>query len=162
MNAREEIEGNRPTRATFSLPFLFRIMSLVALAIAWPLWIATMPPHTIMMLFAGMGFVLAIIVGYRRSGTAFIRAGAAVAFFSCSVVVGFYSATVALMWQGHPEQSHPFDDLGIELGGALLLFALPWILGILLLLLRAWTWSAHDKMTYGQKEIAKAPDDDEI
>jgi hypothetical protein len=159
MNAIDLRDDRLGAGTTFTLPFLFRGMSIIAFAIAWPLSIATSPPSTIANTLAAVGLVLAIIVGYRRHGTVCVRVGAAGAFFGGALLVALYSAGAASVWQAPVETMHPFDQFGAFLVGTVLSVILPVVLGVLLLLLRAWTWSAHDGIIYQATDRAAPAED---
>ncbi|HET6883579.1 MAG TPA: hypothetical protein VFI31_25730 [Pirellulales bacterium] len=157
MKAHEPHDDAFDNARTFSLPFLFRIISMIAFAISWPLSIANSPPYVLTRTLAAIGFVLALVVGYRRHGPLFVRVGIGIAFFGGALSVAVYSGSAASVWQAPSEGRHPFDDFGGFLAGTVLVLVFPIVLGILVLLLRAWTWSAHDRMIYtsstGGKEV---------
>ncbi|MGH7140714.1 MAG: hypothetical protein ACREHD_33700 [Pirellulales bacterium] len=134
------------------------MVSIVAFVIAWPLSIANTSPQNVAMTIIGLGVVLAVIVGYRRHGSTFVRIGAAAAFFAGALVVAFFSASAASVWQGPTEPVHPLDELGNFLTGFVLLLTFPAVLAVMLLLLRAWTWSAHDRMIHRPDIDVGAPD----
>lgn len=141
-----QVDDGFGVRATFSLSLLFRATAIIAFLIAWPVSMATSPPDVLAATLVGIGIVLATIVGHRRHGAGRVRIATASRFLAGVLLIALYSACAASALQSVPPQEprHPFDEIPSAVMAIALVLLLPVMLGIMVLLLRAWTWSAHD------------------
>ena len=135
-------------RWQFSLATLLRITFLVAMALGWLSLVATARPPFVMTTVIGITASLAVIVGWRRNGTRAQRAIAGFLFVLGGILVSCYSYFVAQLVQmqsiaGVPHR-HPWADLDQPFLTVAIPVSSPAMLVILVLMLRAWTWSAHD------------------
>lgn len=136
-------ENDQPTpQRTFSVAFLFRAMSLTAFFISWPLSIATSPPEIVAATLIGIGSVLAVIVGYRRHGPILVRIGVTIGFLVGVLGIAVYSGGLAYILKERTLGA------GVVLAEVVYGLTLPVTLGIMVLLLRAWCWSANDRLVY--------------
>lgn len=146
-----------PLVPRYSLGFLFRTTTCVALVLAWGGAIASLSPFEICFGMASLGVVLGVIVGWRRLGTRLAKVIAAVGFALGSSIVAGYSGFVALWYQSSPRgilAKLQSQDLETGIGTFLLLIPTPVVFLVLLYLLRAWTWSAHDVQMRRERMLA--------
>ena len=150
MDEYDEIYWNRDSR-TGLLPSVtwspvvvaFRAITFAALALGWIHLIQTTRPNIVLVIIMAVGAFLAIIVGWRRAGKLILRIKAAGFFVVESTIVAFYSMTIAGGSQPSSESEGQFDGI-IE--SMFIVSALPIVLFVLVFMLRAWTWSAHDRL----------------
>jgi hypothetical protein len=149
--------GHQPEtrRWTFSLGVLFRAVTLIAFALGWPLLVWKAEPLFVRFAVVGLGVVLGVVVGVRRFGTPRTRFKAMIGFVIGASIVAEYSTCIA--WLIHKPEDPPgtqWSGLMEMQVGLALLAALPIIVIILVLLLRAWTWSAHDQSIHFPQRTA--------
>jgi hypothetical protein len=133
--------GPRPY--TFSLAILFRVVTLVCVFLGWVALVANVAPWKVGLIVLAGGIILGAVVGVRRRGSVLRQIIAAAFFWVGTVWVAVYSGTLAAAIQAEDNPATPWDESGETLtGGAMCLF--PFVLGLVVLMLRAWTWSAHD------------------
>lgn len=142
-------------RFRFSLAVLFRAQTLVVFALAWLLAIRSAPPAAVMNALVILGLVLAAVVGWRRHERPVTRVAVGLGFLAGAVLFAIYSAHAAATLQA-PDPvrgEHPWKslDTGLSLFG-LILWS-PAMAAILLMMLRSWTWSAHDREIYRQHRV---------
>ena len=134
---------------------LFRSITLFCFAMGWVVLVRSTPSVTaFFVLFIG-GLVLASIVGLRRSVDVPTRLVIAVWFQLKAIAVGTYSACVADYLQ----------DARVDLigEGLLLALAFPVYAVVVLLMLRAWSWSAIDRqVSLSQRVLGKPRSYDEV
>jgi hypothetical protein len=109
----------------------------------WITLVVNMTPLTVVLIVLTTGVVLGYVVGARRNGGVLTQVIAALFFWAGSVWVAVYSGFLAAAIQTKDNPETPWDESNdFFTGGAMCLF--PFVLVIMLLMLRAWTWSAHD------------------
>ncbi len=138
-------------RWSFSLAALLRVIALVGLALGWLRLVPTMPPPFVQLSLVALGAVLAAVVGWRRFGTLATRFKTAAWFLAGSVLVALYSGCVANVIQTLVTSTHPWAGLDRVFHGVAVLAGFPVILVILVFMLRAWTWSAHDRLIHKRR-----------
>lgn len=126
---------------TFRLRTLFGVVTLVAIVL---MVISLMKPAQSNVLEAVWlgGTCLAIVVAYRRRGGICDCILAAVLFSLGSFELGVYAALMSSAWQFY-RPSGPQSDTAWEFLSLLLLMT-PLTAGTLVLMFRAWVWSACD------------------
>lgn len=124
----------------FTLGFLFRTITCVAMLLAWGTAVASASPDALGWTMAAIGVVLGLVAGFRRTGTALSRLLTAVGFVLGSVIIAGYSTFLAIWYQNVP----PLDEFDSTINALALSLFSPIVLAVLVFLLRAWTWSAHD------------------
>jgi hypothetical protein len=100
-------------------------------------------PQVVLAVVTAAGTVLAMIVAWRRHGTLTKKAAVAVSFYAGVVVVAGYSACLAET--AMPRVTSESPDYWARLPNLVLWLFSPVILAMILLMFRAWTWSAHDR-----------------
>lgn len=129
----------------FSLATLFRATSLVAMALGWLSLVSTVRPQFVMTTIIAITAPLAAVVGWRRNGARVMRFKAAFLFFSGGILASCYSDFAAQLVQSSTSvQSHPWETLDQLFLMIAVVLAFPIQLIVLVLMFRAWTWSAHD------------------
>jgi len=87
--------GSEEPRWRFSLATLLRGMTLTAFALGWIASVPSVPPLALQLGLLILGALLAIIVGWRRSGSLRVRVKAASWFLAGTVAIALYSGYVA-------------------------------------------------------------------
>jgi hypothetical protein len=145
---RDLVDVDSTGRWQLSLAMLLRITSLVAMALGWLSLVATARPPFVMTALIGVSASLAAIVGWRRNGTRAQRANAGFLFVSGGILVSCYSCFIAQLVQMQSSAGVPHRHSWADLDQLFLTVAIPVsspaMLVILVMMLRAWTWSAHD------------------
>ena len=135
-------------RRTWTLAFLFRGVTCCALVLGWGELICRYPAWTVFGAVTFTGVALGCVVGWRRRTTVFRRVLLALSYFAGSAFLALYSAVFATAWQWdgsqEPSERILFQAFDPFLDAGTLVFMLPFAIGTLIYLLRAWTWSAHD------------------
>lgn len=132
-----------PRRWTFSLGVLFRAVTLIAFVLGWPLLVWKAEPVLLGSVIVALGVALGGIVGFRRFGTPWTQFKAMIGFIVGAIAVAGYSTYVADMIQTD-HQWEGIDQMLYFFHGVAILASFPIVVMILVFMLRAWTWSAHD------------------
>ena len=141
-----EDDAAPPNANTFSLGFLLRATTLICMTLGCLSLIASMPPRQLM---AGQMFVelvLASVIAVRRRGTRLAKVKSAVGFLWMACVVACYCGFAAVEVQRVPPEksAHAWAALDSFFTAALLILGFPLVAILLTLMLRLWTWAAHD------------------
>ena len=148
----EPIPGGAP-QPSYSLAMVFRILFLAALALGWFRLIRVVPADSLMLAILLAGAVLGSVVGIRRRGSRWMRISAGGGFFAGCVVLATYSGLVAFAIQlpAEPEAEQHWGGLDVCFWAGVLVLAVPAMIVVLVLLLRSWMWSVHDRELPGQR-----------
>jgi hypothetical protein len=130
-----------PGRQQFGLAILFRVITLVAAALGWLEIVRHAPPAFVLLNVLVVGLILAMVVALRRHGPRKQKLTVAAWFVSGVIASALYSACLAIGIQQSPRPLGPIGWLVVLLP----------ISPIAILLLRAWTWSAHDQALFHQE-----------
>ena len=149
-------------RWRFSLAVLFRAVTLIALALGWLLALPSVWPQAFAVIVLLLGMTLGGIASVRRAGRAWQRFRVWIGFLAGSVVVAWYSSYLATMVQTPIETGKHWSGLGRALEEIMVLLMSPLVVIILVLMLRAWTWSAHDASLEAQHEQVHRPFDSAV
>jgi len=140
---RDSRTGLLPSVTWSPVVVVFRAITFAALALGWIRLIQTARPNIVLVIIMAVGVFLAVIVGWRRAGRLMLRIKAAGFFVVESTVVAIYSAFIAVEFQSADE---PQGQFGGILEFMFIVSASPIVLFVLVFMLRAWTWSAHDRL----------------
>jgi hypothetical protein len=129
----------------FSLGYVFRVTTCAAMLMAWGVSITSMEPHELLYCMIGAGTILGIIVGYRREGTRLSRILACVRCIGWAFAAGYFTLPFAIGFQDTEpvlsdiifSPTNPAGWLMCFISGAIVFYSF-------VMLLREWTWSAHD------------------
>lgn len=130
-----------PGRQQFGLAILFRVITLVAAALGWLELVRHAPPPVVLLSVLIVGLILAVVVALRRHGSRKQKLTVATWFVSGVIASSLYSGCLAVGIQQSPRPLGPIGWLVVLLP----------ISPIAVLLLRAWTWSAHDQALFHQE-----------
>jgi hydrogenase/urease accessory protein HupE len=140
-----DMTGNHPYR--FSLAVLFRAVTLTSLGLGWLLAVPWVPPRVFVAVIILLGMMLGGVASAQRDGTQGDRFKAWIGFLAGTVAVALYSGYVATVAQTPDDTGARWAGLGRLLNEVMILILTPVIVMILVFLLRAWTWSAHDSQS---------------
>ncbi|HUY90893.1 MAG TPA: hypothetical protein VMV10_19310 [Pirellulales bacterium] len=135
---------------TFSLGCLLRAVTLVSMALGCLSLIPTAPPQWLLVGQIALGFALATVIGVRRRGTRLAKFKSAAGFFWMACLVACYCGYAAFAVQNfmheHPDPGeHQFAVLDRAFPVMVVVAGVPIVALLLILLLRSWTWAAHDR-----------------
>jgi hypothetical protein len=128
----------------FSLITLFRAVTLTCFFGGWFTLVANVPPRLVFTSVLAAGGLLGAIVGMRRQGHRMRRIVDAAWFSGGAFVLATYSATVAVAIHVRDRPDTPWDESHPILHAPGPVLALPIILLIIFLMLRAWTSAGND------------------
>lgn len=131
---------------SFSLGSLFRMVTVLCLALGWLALLRSAQPEVAMFVMLAVVGVMAFVVALRRDAPPAGRILAAAWFFGLGVFVAIYSA----LWTVVVKDAVA-DTGGDQAEGTATIFAVglvivaPIIVTALTFMTRTWTWSAYDR-----------------
>ena len=123
---------------TSSAPRLRRKLAAAALFTVWVAAIPTVPPHVLKIGGLAGGLGLATIYAWRRGGSPFARAEAAIAFFVGALVVALHTELVARVTQFSLLSSQHWHPLDTPLELLAIAAGLPIVAFVVFVMWRSW------------------------
>lgn len=159
---RDAADNATPRNAnTFSLGCLLRTVTLVSLAFGFLSLIATAPPQWLLVGQIALGLALATGIAVRRRGSRLTRLKSAAGFVWMASLVSCYCGFAAFVVQNYLQRQpgeHPWAGLDRLFVSLPLVFGFPFVILLLILMLRAWTWAAHDReIAAGLQSVSVEP-----
>jgi hypothetical protein len=128
---------------TYRLRTLFGVTTLVVGVCALAAKMTSTPPSRVGWIVLAIGVVLGLFVGARRRAWWVERVMVSLVFMFGSLLLAAYLATVALVAQISKDAGEG-AVLAATFGATKLVIFFPVMLMTLVMMIRAWTWSAYD------------------